>query len=784
MTPSPAEPSRTPAHAVTAPPRREAPSTGRAAGKHVSVLSVAGLLLAAALGCLLLHLAMPFDGARVPPGQRGFVGEGLQVSPVTATSPLQHGDTVVAVDGRPLADQVRSLASPRGLVEAGRRGAAWRVGDTLSYTVVRDGRRVEVPVVLERYPLGTVASQNWGTIVFALVYLLVAGFVYARRPSEPATRVLFLSGAALLGATTWSLGLTVACVLTGWGLLLFAITTVLSFLLFWMTCLHFALIFPRPLAIARRRWLWPLLYGGPALTLLVTWGSSRASSASMLDWLGGLAPRTDTYASLLLFGALAAAVWQYRTQASAPARQQVRWVLFGALLAGTPGLVLYLVPPLLDVPRLHANAIGAFAAIFPIAVAIAVLRHNLFDIDRLLSHTLVYGALTAGIVGLYVAIVSAFGSVVGARSGLLVTLLATSAVAAAFHPLRARLQRLVDRFVYGERDEPVQMLDRLGRRLEATADPERVLPTLVETVAQALKLPYVALTLREGGGSRIVADYGRPDAPALELPLLDERTVAGHLLVAPRDRGSGLTEADRTLLEAVARQAGGVVQRVRLTRALRRSRQQLVTLREEERRRLRRDLHDGLGPALASMALKLEAARNLLHSARPGADALLVELGEQVHDAVAEIRRLVYALRPPALDELGLVGALREQARQYEQEGVRIVVEAPDRLPPLPAAVEVAAFRIVQEGMTNVVRHAHASRCVVSLSVEGPFVVRIEDDGVGLGEHRRAGVGLASMRERVAELGGTWTVESGTSGDAARSGTRLTARLPLGEEEP
>jgi signal transduction histidine kinase len=200
-----------------------------------------------------------------------------------------------------------------------------------------------------------------------------------------------------------------------------------------------------------------------------------------------------------------------------------------------------------------------------------------------------------------------------------------------------------------------------------------------------------------------------------------------------------------------------------------------VTAREEERRRLRRDLHDGVGPQLAALTLKIETARNNL-SGVPGAGDLLSDLADRARAAVTDVRGAVHDLRPPALDELGLVPALRETAAQYGQGGLNVTVEAPEDLPALPAAVEVAAYRIAQEAMTNAVRHAGARRCAVRFDLEpGAGVLRLEvvDDGGGLAADSSPGVGLASMRERTEELGGTFSVEPVPGG-----GTRVRADLP------
>jgi signal transduction histidine kinase len=340
--------------------------------------------------------------------------------------------------------------------------------------------------------------------------------------------------------------------------------------------------------------------------------------------------------------------------------------------------------------------------------------------------------------------------------------------------------------MYGDRDEPYRVLSRLGQRLEATLAPEAVLPTIVEAIAQALKLPYAAMTLKQDDEFVTVASYGTLRSKMIRLPLVFQTEQVGELVLAPRAPGESFSPADRALFEDMARQAGMAAHAVRLTADLKRltfdlqgSRERLVTAREEERRRLRRDLHDGLGPQLASLTLKLETARNqLAHD--PLADTLLSDLAERTQATVAEIRRLVYALRPPALDELGLVTALRELTLQSGDQ-VPVHLDAPDYLPELPAAVEVGVYRIAQEALTNVVRHSNACHCDLRLTLDetaGWLSLSIQDDGCGLPSSRRVGVGLVSMRERAEELGGTWTIEPVESG-----GTRVLARLPYARLE-
>jgi signal transduction histidine kinase len=336
--------------------------------------------------------------------------------------------------------------------------------------------------------------------------------------------------------------------------------------------------------------------------------------------------------------------------------------------------------------------------------------------------------------------------------------------------------------MYGERDDPVAVLSKLGERLEATIAPGAVLPGIVETVAQTLKLPYVAIEIPKSDGYRIEAAYGLAADETVRLPLVYQTETTGFLVVAPRALDEPLSAADKQLLENIAHQAGPAVHAVQLTTALQESRQRLVATREEERRRLRRDLHDGLGPHLASQMLTIDAIGKLLERDPVQAEALLQDLKHQAQTAVSDIRRLVYDLRPPALDDLGLVAALREGARHYQQSDLRVDIDAPERLPPLPAAVEVAAYRIAQEALTNVVRHAQAGTCRVRLNLDNNghgrgLRLEIQDDGRGLSPNHRIGVGCQAMRERATELGGRFVIESRKG-----EGAQVIAWLPLIEE--
>ncbi len=477
-------------------------------------------------------------------------------------------------------------------------------------------------------------------------------------------------------------------------------------------------------------------------------------------------------------------------------RQQIKWFLFAAIPA-TVGLILitlhlmvyyYSMTFLFHPVYVLSSWVGfnavAYVAGFallavPIFTYIAIVRHRLYDIDVVINRTLVYGALTVLVVGIYVAAVGGLGVLFQARGDLSISLLATGLVAVLFQPLRGRLQRDVNRLMYGERDDPYAVTSRLGRRLEAALAPESVLPTIAETIAQALKLPYAAILLKEGENFRSAAAYGSPKGDPETLPLVYQREEIGRLVLSPRSPGESFSDADRRLLEDLARQAEVAVHAVRLTADLQRSRERLVATREEERRRLRRDLHDGLGAQLAGLNVQAGTLRRLIPRDPAAADGLAVELREELRAAISDIRRLVYDLRPPALDDLGLAEALLQLAARYDSKDkpLRVQVETSENFPNLPAAVEVAVYRITQEALTNVARHAQAKTCVVQLDVNEDVMLEIVDDGVGIPSGRSAGVGLSSMRERAAELGGSCFVEK-----TSKSGTRVLVRLPLSEE--
>jgi len=454
-------------------------------------------------------------------------------------------------------------------------------------------------------------------------------------------------------------------------------------------------------------------------------------------------------------------------------RAQLRWAawaLVPLLVASTMGSVLS--------PGVALVLDAVATTLFVVALAVAILRYRLYDIDFVINRTLVYLLLSGCIVAAYVGVVAALGAIFQAKASVVISLVATGLVAAAFSPLRMRLQRSVDRLMYGERDQPYEVLARLGNRLAAATVAEEVLPSVAQTVAEAMRVPYVAVEMASEDGLSTIVAHGRPVDHALRLPLVHHGAQVGDLVVGPRGPNESFSAADRQLLDDLARQAAVAVHAVALTTDLRRSRERIVTAREEERRRLRRDLHDGLGPTLAAIAVRAEAARRALQHDPDRASEALSSIASDAQSAVIEVRRIVQDLRPPALDELGLVGAIRARADHFGEHLI-VDVAAPERLDDLPAAVESVAYRIVSEALTNVVRHSSATHAWVDIE-EQPhsLVIEVADDGTGVSAGDPVGVGLASMHERAAELGGTCNIAVRTEG-----GTLVRVVLPVHRSE-
>lgn len=459
-----------------------------------------------------------------------------------------------------------------------------------------------------------------------------------------------------------------------------------------------------------------------------------------------------------------------RAGADAEERAQLRWLVWsGVVFVGS--LLIYPLVPTVVVDVLLAVTIGLISA----SVVIAVTRYRLYEIDRLLSWTLVYAALIAAIVAVDVLVVLLVGSTIDDRVAML---LAVVAVTVAYAPLRSRLFAFATRLVSGRRGEPYAVVSSLGDRLDRSTDPRAQLGDLAEAVAEAFASPYVRVELERGADAAdqaepLVASYGAEAEHPVEIPIDHGGQVIGRIRMAPGRRPLA-SDRDRRLLGDLVRLAAAAIRNAELGRELQVIRERLVVAREEERSRLRRDLHDGLGPLLGGVKLRLEAARNLAARDPERSLALVDAAIDDQAEVIDEIRRIVHDLRPPALDDLGLVRALQQQAERLSGPGfaVRVDGDLPRHLPP---AAEVAAYRIVSEALTNARRHAGAANVQVRLDHDERMLrLTVHDDGSGIAADAVPGVGLRSLRERAAELGGTLEIAS-----AAGGGTEIRAALPL-----
>jgi two-component system, NarL family, sensor kinase len=712
----------------------------------------------AMLWVVFVRLAAPADGTVVYPSAPPWGPDGVVIQEVHAdASPLRPGDRVVAVNGTPLAEG--RLADP---------------GDRPVYRVVRDGVTVDLTVPLGTYPVRKILREHAAVLPFVLVELAVAGFVIRRRPRDPAARALFgIAFLQSLGGAAYPFASQVVDVATGriWP----TVVSDTANALLWGAMLHFAMVFPRRWPVVERRpRLVVLAYLAPFLLYALSLATGLPG-ANALQRLGILAAVSPPAANVLPAVVVAALVTSYVLARDDPAaRQRLRWQLytFGFGVAAYLGLG-RLPEWLTGQPLLGWDVLTLFFLPCPVALGVAVLRYRLFDIQVILRRSLVYGLLSAalvlGVLGVVAVLGLLFDLPVDPVPFTLIVLVTLAVLLAG-----RRLRRVVSRRVFGDRDDPYEVLRQLADTLESTSSPQAVLDHVTGTLARTLRLTYVAIEVSGG----YTSSHGTPAGASATIPLLYQGEHNGRLALDAGPLHEPFGERDRRLLDGIARQVGVIAHNLVLSERLQRSLERTINALEEERRRMRRDIHDGLGPTLASVTMRLELARSLLHRDPATTELIFDGLVETHHHALRDVRRLIDGLRPPVLDQLGLVPALRERAVRLGGS-VTIAVDADEDVESLPAAAEVAAYHIISEALTNVVRHSGATECAVRLSRDDHLRIEVADNGAGLPPAYQAGVGLRSIRERCAELGGSADIRTGDGG-----GTVVTARLPAGAREP
>jgi two-component system NarL family sensor kinase len=459
-------------------------------------------------------------------------------------------------------------------------------------------------------------------------------------------------------------------------------------------------------------------------------------------------------------------------------RRSLKWLLWGGLLC----LVTVIVLGVLGPGEAGSAALGLAVVTVSASIVIGIGRPHAVDVDALVARTLTLALVAGTLVALDVAVLALVESRLGDRTDeqdarLLVLLL----VLLLYGPVRTLVADVVRRLLLGRRGDRYAVVSSFARTLETAGSVQEQLPALARAVASAFNVPWVRVEVVTPGGDLLAADHGDPQARARTVEMSYQGERIGRLVLPQHGLRALMSARDQDLLLDLVRQAALAVRTGILAEELQLSRERLVLSREDDRRRIRRDLHDGLGPVLGGVALRLQAAGNVVAHDPARARELVAQSRAEIQEALDDVRRLVHGLRPPALDDLGLAAAVEQQAmRVRDQLDVEVRTEG---VAGLPAALEVAAYRIVSESLTNVVRHAAAQHCTITLTpvpADDPrgLEIAVTDDGRGIPDDVAAGVGLLSVRERAEELGGHAEVVCPPEG-----GTRMRAWLPLGRAD-
>jgi len=480
-------------------------------------------------------------------------------------------------------------------------------------------------------------------------------------------------------------------------------------------------------------------------------------------------------------------------------RQQLKWFTYGGVLFAS-GLVLVVaevIGPGKNSPPDWASTYQQLTSVaIPVAIAIAVLKYRLYDIDVVISRTLVYGALAAFITAVYVGIVVGVGSLIGSggQPNLVLSIIATAIVAVAFQPVRERLQKVANRVVYGKRATPYEVLSQFSERVAESYAAEDVLPRMARVLAEGTGAARADVWIRSGSMLRQAASWPTGSQPAepsriagdsLPQMVVSDRAVEvrhqgellGGLTVSKR-QGESLTPVEEKLLDDLASQAGLVLKNVGLTSELiarledlRASRQRLVAAQDEERRRLERNLHDGAQQNLVALKVKLGLAEMMAAKDPARAKQLVGEMKADADEALDTLRDLARGIYPPLLADQGLGAALESQARKAT---LPVEVRA-DGIGRYPQDIEAAVYFCCLEALQNTQKYAAASKATIRLSeTDGNLNFEVEDDGKGFDtETTPRGSGLNNMADRLETLGGAVTIHRGSAGMI------VTGRLPV-----
>ena len=734
------------------------------------------VVIMASLGWVLLARGMfPADGTVTFPSAHYWSERGVVINKLrSGVSGLRVGDCVVAVDGRPLEDLVRN-----GPVRN------YKAGDVVRYDVRRSdatldrdcsGSLVSVEVALTAYPFGSVLRQRAGMLLLASFMLALGAFLVAVRPRSGAPGALLAAGCFyLFGRTVWPFGIQVVDLASGPRLWPFVIGDTAT-ALFWGALLLMAASLPRqslpPRKLVVGCFVVPLALHLPYTVLALRQTSELGKLARLVTVSFGAAHVIPILMVLAL-------VVGYRSVEQPEKRAAVRWVVIPFTLLMFAYLGLGKLPTALTgrplIPWIWFR--GLFILVLA-AMAVAVVRNHLFEVQIVVRRwglrIIALVSATAGVLVLWRLLIMPRTQpadwLMAAAAGVLIAALCVTIV---------MLNRVLQRRFFGARADSDLMIAALSPRTTPVVTDESGLVAILDALMNALRLAFVRLDLTMPGMTPLSVSRGVSRQPDRVMPLYAGRVHVGQLSLAARQGLEPLGRADERLLDALGHVLASSAYNLGLQQALRRALAQAVTAREEERRHIRREIHDGIGPLLAAALLRTETAMDVPPGG-PRQAEFLQKLHHLQKTALTDVRSLVEGLRPPALDHGGLVSALQQHAElsagMAAESPPMVAFETSGDLAILPAAVEVAAYRIGQEAISNAAKHASAHRITVRIGrTDDGLSVEIEDDGSSVvPENGSAGVGRVSMTERATELGGWCTNEHSPTG-----GTRVKAWLPI-----
>jgi signal transduction histidine kinase len=643
-----------------------------------------------------------------------------------------------------------------------------------------------------------------------LLFFLIGAYVFIRRPDHLVARRMLLAGVSAILAASLGQLVSVAYVKAGpqpWFWLAGALDQAAQGGLLASLLAVFAVYPDGRYQRGYERWLvratalLPVLLAClMALTLspipanpFFVWAEPPIPNPIHVDGLSPLGPIVSTLSNALLTLVVIGAVilvMRYR-RFDAERRLQARWPLFSLFFVipfgmGPVGFLVGLAGFFPVGPHNQAAAEIALPTL-PLTLAIGFLRPHLLDLELVIRKSVVYGLLWLLIALAYVAMAVFVGVATTRRYEVGVVVLVTILATIAFQPVRALVERLASRLVYGERLSGYQAVSRLGSGLEA-ATPKNAAAMVAATVRQALDAKWARVIIE--GPKPIFAVDPLTDPPeseaALSAPLIYGDEVAGRVECGPRSEGR-YRERDSELLITLARHAALAIRNATLAAELadrlelinlqatelHASRARIVRAEETGRRRLERDIHDGVQQELVALLAKIRLARNQLGRDPSSVGTLLEELQEETKLALSDLRDLAQGIHPTVLSDRGLVEAIEDRVSRMPAS-VTVEVAEQVRNARFTQAVEGAAYFTVCEGLANAMKHASAQRLMVRLDTdESELRLDISDDGAGFDAQKVSRSGLKGLEDRIEALGGRLQVTS-----APGRGTRLLARLP------